>query len=197
MRNSPHFFIIFACSALFSGCAGPASPLGAIDGLDPQKSKLRPSELTDSTTVGNLERVIPPKIEFYPKRQVLHDASPLRSRIRDALGITPTYKVRVFHNGYDVSDAFHAQVRTTIFPGAHEMELTVSNVRFQATEDNEVEIYYFREDRQSAATRAILETPECRPFSRDKIASTGSFRVSDRLLSMIERTALQHGSNPG
>lgn len=195
MRFRPKLGHALFLAATLTGCAGPASPLGAINAASPEKARLKPSELALGADAA-IDKLVRPEIEFKPRRQVLHAAASFRVRVRDPLGITPNYRVRVFHNGYDVTDAFQAQATTTVQPGAREMEVVFRGVRFQAAAENEVSVVYYREARESAAAAAKLAPPACRAFSQDKVAMTGNFRASEALLRMIEKHAAERGYNP-
>ncbi len=176
-------------------CAGPTTPLGSVNKLDPQKAQ-KNSLLSKDSPIQRIEKIIPARIDFEPKKQVLHDASQLRVRITDPLGITSTHKLFVFHNGIDVSESFASQSKKQILPDANSMEFTLNQLRLPAADDHEVEIYYYRSENETASASASLESPICHAFANQRVSNTGGFTVSHRLLSMIQRSASNAGFSP-
>lgn len=143
------------------------------------------------------EKLNPATIDFNPTRQVLHGPTEFRVRIRDPLGIPPEHKVVVMHNGYDVSAAFKGQSEKLLLPDQQEIEIAFPMLRIPASEEHEIDVYYFRESSSAApVARAEYLAPTCSPFQRDSVANTGSFFVPKKMLYMINRVASKGDYNP-
>jgi len=187
-------FGLLFLGSLFSGCAGPTTPLGAPWATNSAQLKGGPLSFLSSLfdRPGN-----PTSIRFSPNHQVLHGRSPLNVRINDAHGIKENYRVIVRHNGIDVTGSFLRRARVSRTPT--QLDLYVPAVRIPPTKDHLIEVLYGATgpgDHVTMDTYARYEAPICRAFEVNRIRHTGSFTPPRELLQLIEGLSLDAGLNP-
>ncbi len=67
-------------------CAGPSTPFGAVKEQDPDQASALLREI-NRRGPDAVDKVLAPKISFFPKRQVLHDSSKIKIRVDDPIGL--------------------------------------------------------------------------------------------------------------
>ena len=196
-----------------SGCAGPATPLGAVWTLKPlpkpvvaESSSIEEPEPVD-TEVAKLNRGpasiqihpvalldSPPRIQFSPARQVLHGASPFKITIEDLSGEIEKHKLTIRYNGYDVSKTFLRRARVSI--DRFERKITIENprIRLSPASDHFIEVTY--RNSQGNYAYARYGSPSCYAFRPKSVLSLAGFSAPPNLLQLIEEVSKRKGINP-
>lgn len=137
-----------------------------------------------------------PKITFTPKRQILHAGTTFDVLVDDPEGIPTNYEIMLLYNGIDLTSKFMMQAEET-FEGhpATKLKLSFDHLHLLPDRDNKVEVVYWHShnDRPSYAS---FFPPHCSAFKQLKIATTGDFEVSTKLLDKISNEAVTHHLNP-
>lgn len=177
------------CLTLIS-CAGPTTPFGPLDSIDPPKPESGPlaSQITEAQKQ-------PAHIEFSPKRQVLHASSTWSVRVTDPYGIPPTASLKVLFNNFDVTKDFLKRSRKEISRDLTQMEFYYRDLSLRSSVTNKIVVIYKR-NQNSLSQVAEYEVPECSLFEPSSIQSTRPFRPSKKVLQTIEAKARQQNVNP-
>ncbi len=187
---------------LLTSCAGPTTPFGALSIWAPAK-KVEPSLEAVGDFMGplpsqELTRIFVKRaanVSFSPKRQVLHNHSEFTIEIEDHEAISNPPVIRVFYNGFDVSQNFLSQAKAERSNGDKRLSLTFSDLRILPTTDNRIEVLYQRNPRAPGIYAEYLP-PSCFAFGMQKVRSTGEFNPPDRLIASVETVSRARGINP-
>jgi hypothetical protein len=201
-------------TALFSGCAGPTTPLGAIWDLKPSRSERekivqrqeeRPDELPAralgsrapaslfgfSTGFGTDRN---PTVTFDPPRQVLHGPRTVKVIIDDPRGIRAGYDLKVRYHGHDITRSFLLQAHVSRVRHGQRLVVEVPSVRLSAISEHLIEVGYRNVDGRRAVER--YHGPICRAFEHHALETTDDFNPDAQLLKAIEMVSKQTGFNP-
>lgn len=149
-----HTVILGLC--LFSSCAGPMTPFGAISVFGQRLG----GEVDRKTA--SLEE--PVQIRFAPHRQVLHGKSPFAVIINDPSGVPDDFQLEITYNGIDVSRQFLSRAERTYLDSDKKLlKLATRNFRVLATRDNEIRVGYRRAE-GSPLVLAKYMPPQCSAF---------------------------------
>ncbi len=192
---------IFVAACLFSGCAGPTTPFGAV----PLKKSAIPSlpqddeEDDDDRMVASVQdpkNYAHPRIVFSPKRQLLHDKAKFSLIIEDPQGIPKDFEIMVIYNGIDVTKKFLSQASAS-YEGhsTTRMRLTMYNLRILPNRENRIDVVYWR-THNATSTFARYMPPYCDAFKAMPVVTTGTFREGQPFIETISRYALDKRFNP-
>lgn len=211
------------CSTLTSGCAGPATPLGAIWDLRPQwqgsaltsdalnegfdedghSTGLRPSELDREPSrkiasflgMASPSHEHDPKIQFDPPRQWLHGPHSLKVIIDDPRGVGRDYGFEVRYHGYDVTRSFLMQAKVMRENGGARLSVEVPQLRLSPSSEHLIEVGY---SNPTSGKRAVsrLGAPYCSAFGKGDIKNLDEFSPDPALLRSLETISKQMGFNP-
>lgn len=195
------------------GCAGPTTPFGAVSvtetinkieqkiskreeawNFSASKAVRSPQNLENSL----VERVVrsEPKIFFKPERQVLHKKSLFSMMIEDPEGITKNHDLKVFYNGFDVTQSLLRRADTAYLDNNRKFLIQFTDLRMRAVDTNEIWVSY----RHSSADKPVVaefQSPRCSAFHMSPIVHTEDFTVSADLLALLERKAKDENINQG
>lgn len=182
-------FIAMLSSLYLAACAGPVTPLGAVwkwratgDG-----GRILGDGALRAPAAQN-----PVEIAVQPNKQVLHGPSPIRVWIKDPKGDLDLSRLLVRYNGLDVSESF-AQNSTVRRRGG---VLEIENRTLSLTPNTNHFIEFMYQSHEGSQAYLNYLPPSCLAFRQKEIKSTGDFRPTAALLSMIERNATQSGLSP-
>jgi hypothetical protein len=177
------FVLLAAAIYLFTGCAGPTTPLGAPWATN--ESETRNGPLAYISSLFKIEQA---EIRFYPRRQNLHGPHPFTILIHDPAGVKSNFHLIVRHNGLEVTPSFLRQAQVTI--NGKDLRIHVPLVRLPADRDNLIEVIYMD-------SYARYESPRCNAFSRElPLVGAPGFNTDPRLLEIIRRISRLHGFSP-
>lgn len=196
------------------GCVGPTTPFGAIHHLGifssvkvnliphnqnqatpPEKSQQN-SSAKDLDPHGFYAPIpSPPKISFFPDRQVLHDRRDFKVVIFDPKGISENSRWRVYYNGYDVTSQFVPSANKTESSQHREWTLEFKNLRLRPEKDNFIQLAYFSNPNQKPTVQSWLP-PECPLREIQPVVTTETFTPSSSLIKKIDQWSKQHQVNP-
>jgi soluble lytic murein transglycosylase-like protein len=174
-------------------CAGPTTPFGAIDSLEPLTSK--------QTTTVNREARKPASSETYssirytPDRQVLHDQTPFEIEIRSNEKIKDNYEISLLFNGYDVTKKFLNQCRKTFSADKQTLTLLMKNLRLRADRDNSVQIK-FRSSPGGPILTSTLRPPFCTLDPENTLSTTLQFKPGPSIIELIKLHSRSNNINP-
>lgn len=171
------------------GCAGPATPLGAVWATDSSQVKNGPLSF-----IASIFKSADSEIRFTPHRQVLHGRSPIMVSIKDPAGIKSNYRVVVRHNGLDVTHAFLKQAEVTI--KGTELTLAVPNIRLTPKNEHLIEVIYGAGTGSEMTAYARYAAPLCRAFEARAVQTTEAFSPPVNLLEVIEQASRHRGFSP-
>lgn len=172
---------------LLSGCAGPATPLGAPWATTSDDVKNGPLSF-----IASLFEHGASNIKFDPPHQVLHGPSPLKITITDPKGIKSNYKLVVRHNGLDVTTSFLRQATTTVRKDRIVLDLPV--LRLPPERDHLIEVIYGVSTDLAAYAR--YETPLCRAYDQNRIQRLNGFNPGLRMVDLINKISKTKGFSP-
>ncbi|MBI3543556.1 MAG: transglycosylase SLT domain-containing protein [Deltaproteobacteria bacterium] len=176
------FLLMAAALYLFTGCAGPTTPLGAPWAT--VSSETRNGPLAFISSLFKLEKA---DIRFWPRHQRLHGPGPLTILINDPSGVKSNYHLVVRHNGLDVTSSFLRQATVTKQPKS--LRIFVPLVRLPADRENLIEVFYME-------SYARYEAPRCHAFKQGPLVSTNGFTPNQQLLELIRNISREHGFSP-
>lgn len=169
------------------GCAGPASPFGAMN----WPSFLGgPKESADGSTPGY-------RLRFIPERQVLHGSTDLEIVIEDADGVGESPKLEISYNGKDVTSNFLGKAtRTYTDQSKRRLKLAVKNFRLPLLKEHDIQATYWPSKRQKPI-HVVFEPPTCSAFSwNGRLNVVPGFEVEDRLITSIDLQSQSQRYNP-
>jgi hypothetical protein len=178
--------------AVFTGCAGPSTPLGAVWAFHPSQVNRSLASVPDAPT--QTEGVAGVHIDFNPTRQVLHGPKPLVVRIEDLNGIPEDPKLQVRYDGLDVTTTFLSQAKKLSKSGERELFIRIPVVRLSPHTDHKIEVRYY--NASGRPSWAFYKAPVCRAFDYKQVKHTDSFTPTDSLLSIIDRLSQEAEMNP-
>lgn len=181
-------------ATIFSSCAGPTSPLGAVWALTPAQALRAILPQENSAETGG------PKIRFSPSRQILHGPSPLRVIIEDDGAIFADakhgkdFQIEVHYDDLDVSRNFLK--RTTIISEGLNQPLVFEHpkIRLSPETDHKIEVTYRSPSGKIAFAK--YEPPQCKAVGKDSVVNLGGFSPPSSLIKMIGKVSSEDGINP-
>lgn len=175
-------------SFFISGCAGPMTPFGAIHGFVPKAKLLIASVISGQ---GNEARV-----NFYPRRQLLHASGNFTIEVEDIRGIPENYKLTLIYNGENVTRQFMARAKSEFSKDRRTLKLTSPFLRLPAARENAISVSYQR----SAESKAVVseyEPPACSAFEIvGEVESVEQFKPPERVIASINRASIDRSLNP-
>lgn len=175
-------------ACLLSACAGPMTPFGALNTVH---------RLPEAEAEGDSLGKSDVKIEFSPRRQVLHGQSPITIVIQDKKGVPENFLLRVSYNGIDVTSQFMRKVeKKYLDPQKKRLQLTSRNLRLLAQKENRLKVTYARNRSMWPVTTQYL-SPRCSAFEKkSKLATIPDFEVDAELIDHIDHYAKERRFNP-
>lgn len=173
-----------------TGCAGPMSPFGAINGWQSrasmqQEEALKPWSGRDT------------RVRFLPAHQVLHGPTPFAIVIEDPQGVPHHPQLTLSYNGMDITSAFMAQAeRVPLDPDQRRVHYRIPHLRILAARENRVLATYRRvPDERPIISRYM--PPTCSAFESGRsLASVPDFDPPRLMVQMINQQALSRNLNP-
>lgn len=178
---------------MLSGCAGPMSPFGAINGW---RGTVAASS-TDQDAKSEPWNGQDARVRFQPAHQVLHGPTAFSIVVEDPKGVPESFWMNLTYNGLNVTPEFLLRAeRTYLDPGHRRLKLTIPNVRILSERKNHVQVAYQREV-QSRAVTASYMPPSCSAFEAGRsIASVPDFSPPSLVVQMINQQAISRNLNP-
>ena len=175
------------------GCVGPTTPFGAIHSLQPESAQ--PQRKTASLVEPKPKKQIQPVIQFFPKRQVLHDRTDFVVQVTDAESIPDDFELKVLHDGRDVTSAFLQNSKVSKADDQSTITYRVKDFRLRVDENNEIQFAY-RKGKEKAHW-VDYKPPSCSLFERKTIRHSLGFHQSKDYMSLIEEVSQASQYNPG
>jgi hypothetical protein len=172
-----------------TGCAGPTTPFGAINGFG-SFAKVVSSKLFGGVASGT-------HIRFTPRRQVLHDRMTFDIIIDDPEGIPDSYSLLFIYNGRDMTSSFlrGASVAYTD-PKLKQLRLTTKDVRLLPTKEHKIRVIYMHGP-DTEPVVADFHPPTCQAFEAERsIASVHEFDAPQEYVQMINKYSRKERFNP-
>jgi len=184
--------VTYTCLSLsfwLAGCAGPATPFGAIDGFSSRVKEAMTSLFSKSAPH--------PAIQFSPERQFLHGATPFSITIEDMQGIPEDAGLALVFNGEDVTKQFLRKAERLYSDPLHRrLKLTIRNLRLLPDRENKIYVVYRRDEKSPAIVSQYLP-PSCSAFETVReLASIPLFDPAPGVLKSINRFANERQFNP-
>ncbi len=171
--------LLFLAMISTVGCVGPTTPFGPLSDNPNKTPQRQPASKEPSTEY---------KIDFHPEKQVLHDKTDFSIEVSSNRPLAGQTRVRVTHNGYDVTESFLAkahlhkssngQSRIYMFKDLRLKTLDANRIRIQLVDDAGIEL----------ASRS-LESPDCSIFGNRGLAHLGDFHAPENYIPLIEKVA--------
>lgn len=175
-------------SGYLTGCAGPATPFGAVSTVTPDSRKLEEKP----TPSMRLHSEKPKDIVFHPKRQTLHNNSDLRISLFSISSKTPDRYLKIYYDQMDVTEKFLAQAETFKMDGA--FHLKFKDLNLSPTRGHKIEISYNEPNRPEISAEYL--PPACSMLDYQKVANTGPFSPPKEYLKWIEKYSMTYKANP-
>jgi hypothetical protein len=178
---------------LWIGCAGPATPFGAVN---TSKNQLQiPSQTSGQIVNPNLPHG-EVRISFDPPRQKWHKASAIHLKIEDDqidFKKSDSYQIQILYNGSDVTSRFKKVAKST-----HHIEYKSAPLRLVPAKNNRIEILYHRDsDKNELPYISYYEHPECIYDQWERpIAKSREFRAPASIVDNIRSTSIEKNLNP-
>lgn len=183
---------LLAC-LYFTGCAGPATPLGAPWATDTSQVRNGPLAF-----IAGLFEKSSAKIRFEPEHQVVHGPSPLKIIVSDPAGVKSNFHLVVRYNAIDITPSFLRQA--DFERKADELVITVPTVRLSPASDHLIEVVYGRtgQGKDSLSAYAKLPPARCHAFAEHQgsLQSVPGFNPPSGMVSAIDRISRQFNMNP-
>lgn len=179
-------FLLLPAVVLLSACVGPSSPFGALnfgtgDGFE--------------SNIKSAKDDFDKKVNFSPKRQVLHKTENLKVVINnDSSDVAlKDVDIRVIYNKRDVTHAFRRYLRVSN-TDENQVVLAYNNLRLLPSKYHDIQFYY-SSDGGGEYVRASYLPPQCLLFEAKEIKSTAPFNVRKEDLSSISDQADKYKLN--
>lgn len=177
---------------VLSGCAGPATPLGAVWALTPGQARATDEMEKARQASGKGDF---PKIEFSPERQILHGPSKMMIVIEDqAIASLSDSSLLVHYNGLDISQSFLSRSRVIYDPHRGRILIENPQIRLAASSDHFIEVAF--RDAEGRYAYARYEPPRCDAFRPSSVLRLGEFASHQHQAELISRIARAKGLNP-
>lgn len=179
------------------GCAGPATPFGAVNGWGERitdKMARWLAEIASEERDGIHRRQ---RVRFTPERQILHGRTDFSIIIEDPDGIPEEFELKLFYNGMDMSRRFLSQAEPVfVEPLRRRLQLRVRHLRLLPSRTNRVHVIYRRGPLEPPVHAQYL-APTCSAFETVRaLASVPGFELSPDMIQLINDTALENNFNP-
>jgi len=164
------------------GCAGPATPFGALNW---------PSFLVGEKALSKTPGY---NIRFFPARQVLHGSTDLELIIDDADGVLESPKVQISYNGKDVTSSFLGKAEKTYTDSSkRRLKLSLKNFRLPLLREHDIHATYWP-SKKTTPVHIVFEPPACSAFSwTGRLTKVSGFEVDETVISAIEhQSTIQH-----
>ncbi len=196
------------------GCAGPATPFGAVNRLMPPKfypdyqarhdcdGLLAHTESCRSIRRGQ-EGIVSEHadireshvdIGFQPARQIWHSMSRFKVSVFSERPIEDP-EIVVLYNGTDVSESFLKNVEIDIDLGSHEVTYQFRDLQLPSGLNHDIQIG-FRPNLYSSFTYAHYSEPVCSADEPWSVRTTAPFAPEEELLTAIEQNSVAREVNP-
>ncbi len=193
------------CANVFGlGCVGPTTPFGSInsvkfDSRTQEEKNEDPFELFQRNDTEDFSPLVyrdlasvPVKIEFFPRRQVLHKNDPWGVEIKGITSDHPEKYVKIYYNKIDVTKNYLKLAQAQIVPG--EYRLYFKNLALRADQKNNIRVYY-KEPRQKPHWDDYYP-PTCSVFEKADIQNTQQFSPPHYYLKLIDMMSQRYQMNP-
>ncbi|MCB0355865.1 MAG: transglycosylase SLT domain-containing protein [Bdellovibrionales bacterium] len=182
-------YLIIICASTTISCAGPTSPFGAINTLLPD-SRVEAEKNPSSTPPFTVNE--PANIEFYPRRQLLHQNKDFKIIIRGIRAESPTDYLKIQYNHLDVT---HKLLHVAeISQHDNFIELTIPRLHLPANHYNDIKVSY--QEPHQRPTHATYFPPSCRVYDNSVIENTEPFAPPKYFIQLIETFAPREQINP-
>lgn len=172
-----------------TGCAGPTTPFGAINGFG-SLAKVVSSKFFGGMPSGT-------HIRFTPRRQVLHDRTTFDVVIDDPVGIPDSYNLLFIYNGRDMTSSFLRGAEVSYTDPKHkQLKITTKNLRLLAAKEHKIRVIYMR-GQDTEPVVADFHPPTCQAFEPERsIASVHEFEAPQEYVQMINKYSRHENFNP-
>lgn len=172
-----------------TGCAGPMTPFGAVNGFGKFVDKVTAKVLSGISSGTN--------IRFSPRRQILHGRADFDVIIEDPAGVPENHHLVFIYNGQDVTSSFlKGADRAYLDPKHRQFRLTTRDVRLLPSKDHAIRVLYLR-DSKSEPIVADYRPPSCQAFEPERsIASIPKFDAPPEYVQLINKHARRERLNP-
>lgn len=182
-------FSIITLSIFLVACAGPTSPFGSIDSFYPdariESIKNAIMNMSDNITEN-------PTIEFFPKRQNLHQNKNFKVRINTTDTDSPEKNIKFYYNGLDQTNKF-LNVSKINYEKKY-FEITVPNLHLPSNRYNDIKIEY--QEPRRTTIKATYYPPSCKIYNQNLIENTEPFSPPQYFIQLIESFAPRSQINP-
>lgn len=177
-------------SVVLTGCAGPATPLGAVWAWSPAQVYREPAAVSKPKDI----RARGPEIFVSPSNQVLHRPSPVRIIVKDQGGSLEGHKFQVLYNGVDVTRSFFSQSQVRVNEAAGRVIVRNPVLRLSPEEDHRIELRY--RSPSGAVTAIQYRPPACDAFKEEMLLHLGEFTPPNALVNDLQQIVSSSGFNP-
>lgn len=180
---------------LLTSCAGPTNPWGNYGTRLPSKTNDVPVNFRTLSSLPD-DDIQEAKIDFYPKRQNLHETSEFTVIIEDPSTIPDNALLGLYYNGTDVTDAWLKRAKISYSNGQTVMTLVFHGIKLLPQNDHDVVVRYQRNPLSQALTESYL-SPSCSLAALEPLGDLGDFQPKQKdYRHLIEGIATQEGVNP-
>jgi hypothetical protein len=182
LKNETHKLSAFLILVLIflTGCAGPATPFGALKFWTKPKIAFSDEAKTTDPNVF---------VEFKPGTQRFHHLNQFQVDITDLRGIKDSNQLLVFYNDQEVSDAF------TIEREKNKIIGKFKNLRLNPRKLHKIRVAY-QPHKEGAVVHHEWQMPSCDLTEAKPVLNTANFEVDPKLLMNIENAAKESEINP-
>lgn len=172
-----------------TGCAGPTTPFGAVNGFGKFVDKIT-AKIFSGLPSGT-------HIRFSPRRQILHGRADFDVIIEDSAGVPEDHHLVFIYNGQDMTSSFLKGAERTYLDHKHrQLRFTTRDVRLLPSKDHSIRVLYLR-DSKSEPVVADYRPPSCQAFEAERsIASIPKFDAPAEFVQMINKHARRERLNP-
>jgi hypothetical protein len=183
------------------GCAGPATPFGAVPIKEIYRiSKGLPDELSDPDM--RSDPLMPARgiaatnnayIAVSPKNQVFHKKQDLRVHLHDSLKLNMKNKITVKFNGINMTDEFYKKAQV-ILNNNNNLVFEFENFKLNPKQENKINFSF--KSAENKKLKIDITPPTCFWNELNEIKSTEWFSVHSDMLKWINYLGEKERVNP-
>jgi hypothetical protein len=180
--TSFHKCLIYIVFLNLCQCVGPTSPFGTVGVNDELPKREMASEKSYI------------EIIFHPQKQVYHDRADFSLEIKSQEVIDDQTKVQVLHNGFDVTESFLQNAHIHRSTDGKSFIYTIKDLRLKTLDPNDIQVRLKKGAQIVSSTP--FKHPDCSLFKKKKLSRKGIYHVPSEYISVIEKMANEHSTNP-
>ncbi len=187
---------VFIIIVVFTSCAGPISPFGAIDVFNPPTDAgMEIGHLPTAIMNAQNETGLEPQIHFFPSRKLWHRSHHFKITIFDPSGIPFDHQIQIFFDKKDMTHEFLRHAKSTIDQDKNTITYSFRFFKYKIDQDSELLVHY-RPSKMEDGFLTEYKNPECSIDNFGPLVSTGTFNPPDETIQTITTVSRDENLNP-